>query len=196
MAESSGSNQTVIGSRSHQQFRVRGGEWLGVGILCAFGTCTLFYITFIILTRNWWLWVLWQSPHCWRSQPYLTPVISCPSLPCHLSACSIERIVDWVVSRARQPAHQSYLPSLHMCSHFLISPFPHSHSSFYASRKNFSLYFSCPALTLFLGILTPPVFDHLQYAKVEVVSCPDPHLLQGEGYWFWMNVDYIYTYIT
>jgi len=32
-------------------------------------------------TQNWWPWELWPSPHCWSSQPYLTPIISCFALP-------------------------------------------------------------------------------------------------------------------
>ena len=44
----------------------------------------------------WWAWDLWQSCHCWNSQPYLTPVHSCPPLPYQLTLHSIDRSSRWL----------------------------------------------------------------------------------------------------
>ena len=44
----------------------------------------------------WWAWDLWQSCHCWNSQPYLTPVHSSPPLPYQLTLHSIDRSSRWL----------------------------------------------------------------------------------------------------
>ena len=75
-----------------------------------------------------------------------------------------------------------------------VFPFPHfSNSSFpflllHQPTRILVYIYLMPSPSLVPKHSNTSSFWSLAVCKLEVVSCPDPHLLQGKGYWFWMNV--------